>query len=75
MNVIVSFKSRNDRDAVLAQLRADWPELVGKSFIPRTRNDAIFEGLSDEDYGRLHVLVGARGRVFHDVKFEPFERR
>jgi hypothetical protein len=75
MNVIVSFQSRDDRDAMLRTLRADWPEVFRKSVIPDTRPDAIFEDLSHEDCGRLEAFVGSRGRVFQDVSFRPFEPR
>ena len=75
MNAIVSFKTRDDREALLGQLHSEWAELLKKSYIPTNRPDAIFEGLTDEEYGRLERLVGPRGRVFADVKFEPFKAR
>jgi hypothetical protein len=75
VNAIVSFNSRADRDEVVKEISSAWPEVLAKSFIPHTRPDAIFEELSDDDYGRLENLVGSRGRVFQDQKFEPFEPR
>jgi hypothetical protein len=72
MNAIVSFPSMAARAEFLERARTVWPELVEHSVIPSRRPDAVFESLEEKDLDRLQQLVGDNGRVFPDVKFEPF---
>ena len=72
MNVFVTFRSNEARDTFLAELRSVWPEMAGRSFVPKRRPDAIFEHLDDADRQRLVELIGDKGDVHDDVKFEPF---
>lgn len=72
MNVIVRFDSSAAREEFLRDASDEWPELRELCYVPSRRPDVVCEKLPDSDLQRLRELVGERGRVFEDVKFEPF---
>ena len=72
MNLFVTFRSADDRDTFVSELRQEWPELLQRGYVPKRRAEIILEHLDEADRKRLELLLGDRGRVHEDVQFEPF---